>query len=165
MNLKRIFTRGKSKVVIVWKRVQFTSIYHDSIRVVIELRSTRFSTLIHLFRGSQSTYTCFPWVSFTKLDIHYSFQATDCFPTKPWSSKEWSSMKKKSIQSRNCIDFRQSLEQTSPHWGLKSVASPCECYRRHYWGLAFKFYSIDTHFNSTTTDCFWKHCGKRRNCS
>ena len=26
-------------------------------------------------------------------------------------------------------------------------------------------YSIDTHFNASTTDSFWKHCGKRRNCS
>ena len=25
--------------------------------------------------------------------------------------------------------------------------------------------SIDTHFNRSTTDCFWKHCRKRRNCS
>ena len=26
-------------------------------------------------------------------------------------------------------------------------------------------YSIDTHFNASTTDNFWKNCGKRRNCS
>ena len=26
-------------------------------------------------------------------------------------------------------------------------------------------YSIYTHFNVSTTDNFWKHCGKRRNCS
>ena len=26
-------------------------------------------------------------------------------------------------------------------------------------------YSIDTHFKASTTDSFWKHCGKRRNCS
>ena len=26
-------------------------------------------------------------------------------------------------------------------------------------------YSIDTHFNTSTTDSFLKHCGKRRNCS
>ena len=25
-------------------------------------------------------------------------------------------------------------------------------------------YSIDTNFNASTTDSFWKHCGKRRNC-
>ena len=25
-------------------------------------------------------------------------------------------------------------------------------------------YSIDTHFNTSTTNSFWKHCGKRRNC-
>ena len=25
--------------------------------------------------------------------------------------------------------------------------------------------SIDTHFNASTTDSFWKHCEKRRNCS
>ena len=26
-------------------------------------------------------------------------------------------------------------------------------------------YSIDTHFNASTTDSFLKHCWKRRNCS
>ena len=26
-------------------------------------------------------------------------------------------------------------------------------------------YSIDTHFNASTTNSFWIHCGKRRNCS
>ena len=26
-------------------------------------------------------------------------------------------------------------------------------------------YYIDTCFNTLATDCFWKHCGKRRNCS
>ena len=25
-------------------------------------------------------------------------------------------------------------------------------------------YAIDTHFNASTTDTFWKHCEKRRNC-
>ena len=28
-----------------------------------------------------------------------------------------------------------------------------------------KLYSIDTHFDTSTTDSFCKHCGKRRNCS
>ena len=27
------------------------------------------------------------------------------------------------------------------------------------------FISIDTHFEASTLDSFWKHCGKRRNCS
>ena len=26
-------------------------------------------------------------------------------------------------------------------------------------------YSIDTHFSTSTNDRFWKHCGKRKNCS
>ena len=25
-------------------------------------------------------------------------------------------------------------------------------------------YSIDSYFTASTTDSFWKHCGKRRNC-
>ena len=31
--------------------------------------------------------------------------------------------------------------------------------------LFLTHYFIDTHFNASTTDSFWKHCGKRRNCS
>ena len=32
-------------------------------------------------------------------------------------------------------------------------------------GNGLTLYSIDTHINASTTDSFWKHCGKRRNCS
>ena len=39
----------------------------------------------------------------------------------------------------------------------------CRC---STWGiLSLTFYSIDTHFDASTTDRFRKHCGKRRNCS
>ena len=31
--------------------------------------------------------------------------------------------------------------------------------------LSFSLYSIDTHFDASTTDRFGIHCGKRRNCS
>ena len=31
--------------------------------------------------------------------------------------------------------------------------------------LFLTLYSIYTHFNTSTTDSFWKQCGKRRNCS
>ena len=37
--------------------------------------------------------------------------------------------------------------------------------RNHQPFLPLTLHSIDTHFNTSTTDSFWKHCGKRRNCS
>ena len=32
-------------------------------------------------------------------------------------------------------------------------------------GLDLTLYSINTHFDASTTDSFWKYRGKRRNCS
>ena len=34
-----------------------------------------------------------------------------------------------------------------------------------HWHMSLTLYYIDTHFDASITDSFWKHCGKRRNCS
>ena len=34
-----------------------------------------------------------------------------------------------------------------------------------WWIKVLALFSIDTHFDASTTDSFWKHCGKQKNCS
>ena len=39
------------------------------------------------------------------------------------------------------------------------------CFQKPSFSGSLTLYSIDTHFNTSTADSFWKYCGKRRNCS
>ena len=41
---------------------------------------------------------------------------------------------------------------------------PFDCLSKDRF-TSLTLYSIDTCFYTSTTDCFRKHCGKRRNCS
>ena len=56
-------------------------------------------------------------------------------------------------------------------YGLNTRSRPCwnlECAGRRKANIItteLTLYSIDTHFDTSTADSFWKHCGKRRNCS
>ena len=41
-------------------------------------------------------------------------------------------------------------------------------FTQHDWIMSINsliLYLIDTHFNTSIIDCFWKHCGKRKKCS
>ena len=71
--------------------------------------------------------------------------------------------------SRQTVFYWKTWDQISsinyfmpPFWQISSILvhiAQSICFS--LWTL----YSIDTHFDASTTDSFWKHCGKRRNCS
>ena len=48
---------------------------------------TLFSTVFQLYCCGQYTYPCVPRVVFNQYSAQYSFQATGCFPTKPFSKQ------------------------------------------------------------------------------
>ena len=58
---------------------------------------------------------------------------------------------KTGLSTKNMTCARQWFSETD-HWFSTKF---------HLWA----FYSTNTHFNASTSDRLWKHCGKRRNCS
>ena len=71
-----------------------------------------------------------------------------------------------------CNDYHQSSERIFAKPRIEPATSCSQVPNATDWamrlclsGEKLTLYSINTHFNTSTIDCFWKHCGKRRNCS
>ena len=99
--------------------------------------------------------------------IHVSWNIFNQYLTSPlsWHGRD----------SRSAIPIILSAKGESHYYQfsrLWSVAAwdqtqelPLIRVKRFHTQSYLTLYSIDTHFNPSTTDSFWKHCGKRRNCS
>ena len=59
-----------------------------------------------------------------------------------------------------CLQYK-SLE----NWKKEKLSKMSNFSFSHRVFYLLTLYSIDTHFDALTIDSFWKHCGKRRNCS
>ena len=101
--------------------------------------------------------TCVSWLSHTSTNTTLLSKATDYF----------SHMLLQRWEAKIC------WKESSPKRGIELTTTRSWVWYAHNWatpaGLQNKLclltlYSRDTHFNASTTDSFWKQCGKRRNC-
>ena len=141
-----------------------------------------FSTVFQLYRGRQCTHPCFPQVILTSTPLNSLSKPLAAFSHNHcWNNRQrW----ERNESCRN--DYHKSSERilakagdrNQPPSVLKSPTLPTQLWgsARAIWSrwpktIMHNFSTWITHSHTTTPfdtpgkPAFWKHCGKRRNCS
>ena len=164
-----------SVVRIVWQRVKKTSYKLLQLSEGSKVFNTIFNSILALSRWKEYL-SMLSWSSFYQQYAKISFQAN--ILSKPLAAFPcnyyWNDGQLSERNESCCNDYHQSSERILAESGIKPPFSSPACHRLSLgewglirWGLSTTLTHSHTMtpFDAPGKQAFWKHCGKRRNCS